>query len=180
MEINSQPNFKTMSKQKSKDSLEDVILRRNRRLQDFFKSEFPEEFGTIRIIGDENVPAVILNDEYLVACYVKNFDLFLQTTNEDNGGEIFMTIKLNKIPEYNRDEFIKWIQTARHRKVYRIKLSQTPNELYLCGWNYIDKELKDFRYPVFSKYNPKVYYKEKVAEEFAEELKEYGYLIDII
>lgn len=170
--------MKEEGKQESKDSLEVVIERRNGRLEDFFNLAIPKESGYFRIIGDENKPSVIYNDEYLLACYVKNFELILLT--EDSIGEEYMSIKLTAEPKYDKDAFLRWLYAAKHRKIFKIQLSQTPNQLFLCGWNYIDKENSIGKYPVFSKHNPKVFFKEVIADKIIKELSNNGYLIEIV
>lgn len=165
-------------KQKSKDSLEVVIKRRNKRLEDFFKSAIPEELGNIRIIGDENKPAIIYNDSFLLACYVHNFDLRLNSN--DSGNELIMNVKLTMELNYDKETFLNWLHNANHRTVYKVKLSQTANNLFLCGWNFIDKENCKGRYPVFSKHEPKLYFKESVAQAYADALIEDGYLVEVV
>jgi len=165
-------------RQRNKDSLDSVIKRRNERLKNFFNEAITKEIGNVRIIGDENSPAIIFNDTYCLSCYVHNFDLRLNTN--DRGEELAMVIKLNAETKYDHDEFLRWLYGADHRKVYKIMLSQTPNSLYLCGWNFTDKENKEGRYPVFSKFQPKVYFKENSCGEIASELIEQGYLVDIV
>jgi hypothetical protein len=170
--------MKENKKQLSKDSLQKVIKRRNDRLINFFKNAIPKEIGEVKIIGDENCPAVILNDEYCLSCYVHNFDLRL--ISKDKDGEILMNIKLKKELIYDKESFWNWLFKAEHKKVFRIKISQTPNILYLCGWNYLDKKNSKGKYPVFSKFNPKLYFNEKVCEDVAKNLTDEGYLVEIV
>lgn len=165
-------------KQRSKDSQDVVIARRNKRLEAFFKVAVNKEIGDIKVNAiNENQPAVIINDAFKLSCYVQNFDLNFLNSPE---GEIIYSIRLNKETEYDVDKFLDWLVNAIHLKVWKIKISQTPNELYLCGWNYIDKEKGEGRYPVFAKFNPKTYFKESVAHEFAQEISEIGYLVEVV
>jgi hypothetical protein len=168
---------KKRKRQRSKDPQDVVIARRNKRLEVFFKIAVNEEIGEIKIISNENTPAVIINDEFKLSCYVHNFDLHFLNSPE---GEIIYSIKLHKETEYDVDKFRDWLINSIHNKVHKIKLSQTPNELYLCGWNYLDKENGIGRYPVFAKFNPKTYFEEKKAQEFADELTEDGYLVEVV
>ena len=53
------------------ETLDEMVSRRNKRLLNFFNIHG----FNVRIVGDEQKPAVILNEAYVLSCYVKNFDL---------------------------------------------------------------------------------------------------------
>ena len=70
------------------ESLEEMVTRRNKRL----KSLFSRNGINIRLVGDENKPAVIRDEAEVLSCYVKNFNLHF--TKEPFSDEIIKTIKL--------------------------------------------------------------------------------------
>ena len=62
---------KNDSVQKRKEDLEEIIERRNIRIKNFF-----DLCGLqVRIIGDKNSPAIVLNDNCVINAYVHNFEL---------------------------------------------------------------------------------------------------------
>ena len=158
---------------------QDEVKKRNKRLEEFFKNAMPNR--VIRIIGDENSPAVVIDFEYILSCYVNGFKLHFQ---KENKGEDVFTISLAKeVLEYNESQFFSWYEDSTHRKIYRIRL-RCPHvsqpDLFLSGWNFRNKIDKEGKYPVFSEYEPKVYFKLETAEDIDVELCLSGYDIEII
>lgn len=157
---------KTFKKGDQIESLEKVIDRRNKRLKEFFiKAGL-----SIKIIGDLNTPAIIYNENWCLSCYVHNFNLIF-TNKPDKGNEI-KRFKLIQDPQVNSKEVIDIILASEHRKVFRIKL--TGQELYLSGYNFIDKSKKETRYPVFSKFGSKIYFDKQHAENIIKEHNDYN------
>lgn len=154
------------------ESLEEMVARRNKRL----KSLFSRNGVNVRLVGDEQKPAVIMDESVVLSCYVKNFDLHF--TQEPFSDEIVKTVKLKHEPEITRYELQETIELCKHRPVYRILLSGT--ELYLVGYNYLNSEDSVGRYPVYAKHKPKVYFDRSYAEKVAENLDEEGYEIEIV
>lgn len=154
------------------ESLEEMVQRRNKRL----KSLFSRNGVNVRLVGDEQKPAVIMDESVVLSCYVKNFDLHF--TKEPFSDEIVKTVKLKHDPEITRFEIQEVIELCKHRPVYRILLRNT--ELFLVGYNYLNSEDSVGRYPVFAKHKPKVYFDRAYAEKVAENLVEEGYEIEIM
>lgn len=158
-----------------------VIIERNDFLEKYFKRFFPN--NTIRIVGDINKPNVIIDFEYALACYCQNFNLHFLDKN-DFGTTLF-SVKLNNSYIYDISKINNWLQTAQHKKLFKValKISSDQSEqptLFVSGWNYIDKENKLGKYPVFSEHEPKVYFSEEKAKEIAKELKQSNYQVEII
>ena len=65
------PNLDSSS-MPSKGVTKEVIERRNRRLLEFFRLS---GLTDVRIIGDENNPAVIYKNVYCLSCFVHNLSL---------------------------------------------------------------------------------------------------------
>ena len=153
------------------ESLEEMVTRRNKRL----KSLFSRNGINIRLVGDENKPAVIRDEAVVLSCYVKNFNLHF--TKEPFSDEIVKTIKLKQDPDINKYELIEVLEVCKHRPVYKLKLAGT--DLFLVGYNYLNSEDAVGRYPVFAKHKPKVYFDFEYAQSVAENLRSDGYTIAI-
>ena len=153
------------------ESLDEMVTRRNKRL----KSLFSRNGISIRLVGDENKPAVIRDEAVVLSCYVKNFNLHF--TKEPFSDEIVKTIKLKQEPDINKYELIEVLEICKHRPVYKLKLAST--DLFLVGYNYLNSEDAVGRYPVFAKHKPKVYFDFEYAQSVAENLRSDGYTIAI-
>ena len=153
------------------ESLEEMVARRNKRL----KSLFSRNGIHIRLVGDENKPAVIRDEAVVLSCYVKNFNLHF--TKEPFSDEIVKTIKLKQEPDISKYELIEVLEICKHRPVYKLKLAGT--DLFLVGYNYLNSEDAVGRYPVFAKHKPKVYFDFEYAQSVADNLRSEGYTITI-
>jgi hypothetical protein len=158
-----------------------VIIERNDFLEKYFKRFFPN--NTIRIVGDINKPNVIFDFDYALACYCQNFNLHFLDKNDF--GETLFSVKLNNSYVYDIAKINSWLQNSQHKKLFKValKISSDQSEqptLFVSGWNYLDKENKTGKYPVFSEFEPKVYFSEEKAKEIAKELKQSNYQVEII
>jgi hypothetical protein len=154
------------------ESLEELVIRRNKRLLNFFISNG----FNVRIVGDEQKPAIILDETSVLSCYVKNFDLFF--TKAPFSDEIVRQFKLKHDPEVTPAEIQEVIEICQHRPVYKIRIMDT--ELYLTGYNYLNSEDGVGRYPVFAKHRPKVYFDLEYAIKLAQSLNEEDYNLEVI
>jgi hypothetical protein len=151
-----------------KEELTEVIKRRNKRLVEFFKL-----VGLyVRIIGDENSPAMILNDNCTLNAYVHNFEL--RFTDNPVQGNVIYTVKLSGTPNFDKDRVISCVHDYEKRPIYRVLMKGSSPTLYLSGYNFLDREAKLGRYPVFSSYAPKVYFTRDKADEICRELHQDG------
>lgn len=149
---------RTTMKRKLSKELRETIQKRNYRLQKFW-----EILGLdVEIIGDMETPAVIKGDHCL-ACYVHNFFLIF-TDHYDKGVEVYR-VKLQNIQEFDVEPVLNWLRTATHRRIFRIKMKQSP-ELFLVGYNFKSKTNEELeKYPVYGKHGAKVYFTEEYAKE---------------
>lgn len=154
------------------ESLEELVIRRNKRLLSFFMTNG----FNVRIVGDEQKPAIILDETSVLSCYVKNFDLFF--TKAPFSDEVVRQFKLKHDPEVTPGEIQEVIDLCQHRPVYKIRITGT--DLYLTGYNYLNSEDGVGRYPVFAKHRPKVYFDLDYAEKLAESLNEENYNLEVI
>ena len=141
----------------------EVVTKRNERLLNLFN-----HYGiNVRLIGDVEKPAIILDDAWSLSCWVRNFDLVVN--DAPRGGNTIATFKLRAVVGSETDMLKDWVKNESfHRRVYRVALGGSG--LYLAGHNFKNRRDRTGRYPVFSRVNPKVYYTKEKAEEFAEEL----------
>ncbi|UKJ08805.1 hypothetical protein [Solitalea lacus] len=148
---------------------ENDIQRRNKRVVDFFtRSGF-----SIKLLGDPNCPAIIYNDLFCLSCYVKNFDLIF-TDKPKAGSEIFR-IKLESESRMERPELMDVLDRAEHRRVFKVKISNA--ELFLSGYNFLDKGRPETRYPVFAKHGAKIYFDEEYAKQICYDYNEYNLVV---
>ncbi len=134
--------------------------RRNTRIERFFElTGLP-----VRLIGDVNNPAFIVDEALVLSAYVNNFDL--RFTDVPSHGKVIYSVKLNHQQNYEADEFYRVILASEHRSVCRIQLRNT--NLFLAGYNFINRSTSFGRYPVFSSVNPKIYFSAQSAEESIE------------
>lgn len=135
-------------------NIEEIIFRRNTRLLEFLDVISVLLRKEVRLIGDENKPSIIVNDEYCLSAFVHNFDL--NFTDVPRNGNIIYSIKLEKIPVYDTQKLLNAINNAEHWKIKKIQYIGT--DLFLAGYNSYDKEDITTIYPVFSRHKPKVYF----------------------
>lgn len=149
---------------------ERVISRRNERLERFFELYFEGTDTKYRLIGDKNCPAVIVDEKLCLSCFVKNFNLHF--TNKPNQGEIMYTVKLQKDQQMDKELIAQHIDSSEHRPVYKIEYAGTG--LFLAGYNFKKKNSLEGKYPVFSRYNPKIYFSKDYAQEILEAFPDYS------
>jgi hypothetical protein len=148
---------RTVMKRPLDKELRQTIEKRNRRLSIFFSKI---GLNDIEIVGDMETPAVV-KQNYCLSCYVHNFNLIF-TSHYDQGTELYR-IKLQKEQEYDIATIENWLQTATHRRIYRIKIKNL--DMYLVGYNFRNKETPEDKYPVFGRYSSKIYFTEDYAQD---------------
>ena len=156
-----------MREMRKNETLEEMVMRRNKRL----KTLFSTNGINVRLVGDEQKPAVIKDEAMVLSCYVKNFNLHF--TKEPFSDEIVRTVKLKHEPEIDKLELLQILDICKHRPVYKVRLNGT--DLYLVGYNYLNSEDSVGRYPVFAKHKPKVYFDLEYAEKVADNLRTESY-----
>ena len=161
------PNAKNQN-----EPLERVVTRRNKRIiRMFAKCGY-----NVRLIGDPEKPAIILDNDLILSGYAHNFDFHF--TSKPFEGTIVKTVKLHKDPLIVHDEIEEMLNVYEHRHAYKVVIKDT--DLYLVGYNYLNREKSEGRYPVFARYNPKIYFQEEKAWEIANMLNEESYSLTVI
>ena len=159
-------------KQNNKEQLSDIVVRRNKRLSEFFKL-LGLNVKLIETAKSINNPPMVLNDEFILNAYVHNFEL--RFTDSPNQGNVLYTVKLTEKPLFDKNRILAAINDYEKRPIYKIYLKNVEPTLYLTGYNFLNKDEKLGRYPVFSSYQPKLYFHEDKAQEICEELNSNGY-----
>jgi len=148
-----------------------IVQKRNRRLQAFFSSKNLD----VRLHGDAQNPLMVLCGCVGLSAYVKNFDLIL--LNKPNQGDTVKTFKLTEIVQGTREEIVEWIKSFPQMPLYRIQHARS--ELWLCGFNFRDREQRLGRFPVFAREDFHLYKRKAYAEEIWSMLKTDGYEVSV-
>jgi hypothetical protein len=152
-----------------KEELPELVVRRNKRLSEFFKL-----LGlNVKIIGNVNNPPMTINDEFILNAYVHNFEL--RFTDNPNQGNVIYVVKLTEKPLFDKNKVLSAINDYEKRPVFKVYLQDCTPTLYISGYNFLNKEEKLGRYPLFSAYSPRVYFSKEKADEIYNELKSDGY-----
>jgi hypothetical protein len=155
------------------EALSDIIVRRNKRLVDFFKL-LGLNVKIVDTVKSANNPPMILNEEFILNAYVHNFEL--RFTDSSVQGNVLYTVKLTEKPMFDKNRVLAAINDYEKKPVFKVFLKNTEPNLFLSGYNFLNKDEKLGRYPVFSSYQPKVYFNKEKADEVCEELCSDGYL----
>lgn len=143
--------------------------RRNKLLLDFFLSN---ALSSIRLIGNARSPVIIYQDRLRLSCYVEDFKLILRDSFKND--TILSTIYLNpKRPIDAESLLFDFIEKSEHTPVYRIALKKLP-DLFLAGYNYIYKDTRFGKEPVFSVLEPRIYLSYDAAQGVVESLPKYS------
>lgn len=148
------------------------IIRRNSLLHKFFDKIFPKK--TI-VIGNPNYPAVVYDNSICLSCYVHNFEL--RFVDKPEKGKVLFTLKLTPELAGDIDKILDWFKNIPHHHMSKICLVNSDPKLFLSGYNYVDRELKEQKYPVFSHHHPKLYHTPAKAIEIVKTLELEGYSV---
>lgn len=143
------------------------IKRRNDRLL----SLFTDADINVRLIGKPDTPAIVWEDSYILSAYVHNF--YLKFTDKPYDSEVVKEYKLKVDTKPSCEELTELIKGNAHRPAYRINLG----DMFLVGYNYNPTD--DSLYPVFARYNPKIYFTKEKAEQVIDMLRSDGYEVEL-
>ncbi len=146
------------------ETVKTVSERRNRKLLAFFSKVTQE----VSIIGDPEKPAIIINNQFCLSAYVDNF--YLNFTDQPEQGEILRTYKLKVGTYITQKDMDDFISDYKHREMFKIKLENT--DLFLAGYNFLDREKSEGKFPVFSKHKYKLYFNKASALDIIEDFSD--------
>ncbi len=148
----------------------------------YIKKLFPK--NDIRIMGDENNPAAVIDHEFILSIHINNYKL--RFMNKNYKGEMLLELSLNtdfsKLTPQEIEKVNNWYTQSQHRKLNRVYLEceNTQAPLYFVRWNYKNKTKKEGKYPMFAEYEPKVYFTKERAIEVQNELIQMGYNVIVL
>ena len=112
-------------------------VRRNYRASKFFQDRNLD----VRLVGNIDNPAFLLNEELVLNCYVSNF--YIRFMSAVSGGKQLFQIKLTDIPQpLDQEKFMHWLHQYTHREVFKVALSACPS-LFVSGYSFFDTDNKD-------------------------------------
>lgn len=111
-----------------------------------------------------------------LSAYVKNFHLILTVGDSD---EVYLDVRLKPIRnmevESIKQMILTWLVIYEHKNIHTLCLEDT--DLFVTGFNHHNKILKKNPYPVFSRFDPIIYYELERAESTQERFNEYNLII---
>jgi metallophosphoesterase superfamily enzyme len=111
-----------------------------------------------------------------LSAYVKNFHLILTVGNTD---EVYLDIRLKPIRnmevESIKQMILTWLVIYEHKNIHTLVLEDA--DLFVTGFNHHNKILKKNPYPVFSRFDPIIYYELEKAESTKERFNEYNLIV---
>lgn len=153
-----------------KADLSDVILRRTKLLEKLFLDcDMP-----IRIIGDVEKPAFVYDEVAFLSIHVQNFELHFRLDPDD--GKDLAVVKLRQRHGMDHKKFMDLLRHASHRAVIKVRLDDCP--LCVSGYNFLDRDNSQGRYPVFARYGHKVYFNALYVKDLVAELNADGYRVN--
>ena len=141
---------------------------------------FTKNGFSVRLFGNCDSPMFILENRTLLSCFLNGNSLHFRPSPDS--GEILRTIKLVDDAYITKYEILELIEQSEHLPVSRIQ--ELGSRMFLVGFNYFDLEgdvngIAE-RYPVFANHNPLIYINQDKADMISSELKQQGYLLEVI
>lgn len=143
---------------------------RNHVLLNLFKRN---GFNAVRLIGNPNIPAVILFEDIVVSCHV--VDNMVHFTDKPKDGNTIFSVDLTEDIHNLRPKLIEILSDYQHRKCYRIELVRGDllkplmdfygqGRMFLKDYFYNHEDRN--KYPVFLPgRDVKLYFEKEKAEE---------------
>ena len=158
---------------KKYSSLTEMILDRNKKLENFFT----KRGLAVQLIGDINQPIVIVqleNTYFAVSAHVKNFKYNFTTTPFN--GEIVKTIDLNiSLDEFSASDLWKLLKDNEQRSVYLIVNSEAEQ---MCFHSIETKN--DIEHVYWCDTDPHYFLSKEKVEDLSSILESYNYSITIV
>ena len=77
----------------------------------------------------------------------------------------------------DHDKFMDIIGKTQHKAVIKIRHTQC-DDLFVTGYNFLDRTMSEGRYPVFARYNHKMYFSKKYVDQLIAELLADNYPVE--
>jgi len=145
---------------------------RNEVILDFFEKN---QIHGIRLINDILDPHFIYRNKVSLSIKVVYWNLYFQDSFTINPNNL-LVVNLRKDTNIDyKQELLNVFKSIDSIKVYTLMLVNT--DLFLVGYNFYDKKNEMTKYPVFARYDPKIYFSRRKAELVTKELTEYMFEI---
>ena len=132
---------------------------------------------SVRLLGNDQSPMFIMDDQYLLSCFVNGNNLHFRPSPDS--GEITRSIRLTGDVYLTKYEISELIERSEHLPVYRVQ--HVDSGMCLVGFNRFDPDDEmDTGFPVFAHYNPIIYINPGKAESVVLDLIEKGYNVQAI
>lgn len=150
---------------------------RNKKLRHLFVRVFNDDKRTfVRLIGEPARPHILVNEESIISGFFENDNTYCLSDIDKN---IILRIDLaDRSDEYHEEDVADIKKSCVYKKIFKIRFDKSI--LFLSGYKYFNtaKSLKN-GYPIFSKYNPKIFYDKSYAENVVRDLAKFGYRVEI-
>ena len=168
-------NFSKVDKRKTiqDENIVSFLKRRNGRILKFFRDK---GYNNVRLVGNPEKPAIVLNGDVLLNAYVNNFDLLLLDSNDDSK-RYKVKLSFEGIDEFEQENLVDFINNVEHDKIYRIKLTDV--DMYYAGY-YSEEGDVNNPFMMFSVDGFKAYYNKEKADEVANVLQSKGYKVSVV
>jgi hypothetical protein len=153
------------------EKIKSIKIRNNKLLGIFTSNGF-----NVYLIGFTN-PRVVLDNSYLIPCFVNDFTLHFAKSLYSN--EMIKSVRLDKEVAITSYELQEILSMCELQPVYKVRLKNTG--MYLVGYNFdrSDDGKVILKYPVFAMHRPYIYFQLNKAQEDSEFLLSEGYEIEI-
>ena len=143
----------------------------DRRNEQLLKFLLANGLNNIRLIGNAQSPVIIYNSETRLSCYVDDYNLILRESYKNDN--VIGTLVLNRKKITDAESLLlDFLYNSEHSDVFRIGLNPVPG-LFLSGYNYVNRESKLGKEPVFSKLDARIYLSATVAQVILDEFPDY-------
>lgn len=128
----------------------------------------------IRLIGGLEKPRILVGENNIIEGYIDGNQFVLTDGNHPS-----IEIKLKEsADEYSQNLLNDIKNHIVLTKIFKVRFGDSI--LFLSGFKYFGSTKSlDNGYPIFSKYNPKIYYDKEYAETVAKKLNKFGYQVEI-
>lgn len=153
-------------------------LERNRKLRHLFIRVYNTDTKKfVRLIGGMDKPRVLVGEEFIAEGFLSNNGCTFNITNSDKA-VVYKVELLDNVDNYDEETITTIRENVYLNDIFKIRFKGSV--LFLSGYKYFNsnKTVKN-GYPVFSKYNPKIFYDKEYAENAAENLRKYGYVVEV-
>lgn len=161
-----------ISRMGKSEKIESIKIRNNKLLGIFTTNGL-----NVNLVGFTN-PKVVLDNSYLIPCFVNDFTLHFAKSLYSN--EMIKSIQLDKEAAVTSYELQEILSMCELLPVFKIRLKN--NGMYLVGYNFERTEEGKvlLRYPVFALHRPYIYFQLEKARADSEILLDEDYDIEIV